>query len=353
MHAHDYLHDLDLWMDEQEAFTSPDPARRDALLTAAFAYHASQSEALKLYADSATPRTELGFPLVPVEVFKTGAFQQPQLSDLYHTRSSGTSGVASIVPRDEASLLRFYGGMHALVRGVVGIERPDLRVLNLGPSLRDTNDVWISYVMAGLGLFHESTNFFENGELDLDALHLHMSEARHGPTVIVSPPFILADLLDQHALPRWTQDAPLWVLTVGGWKRRVGDAIEKHQLRCELATAFDIPQSQIRDTYNMVELNTAMVECACGTFRIPPWLWVESVDPRDLSPSQDDHGVLAFADPSATGYPCFILSEDVGRVIRDHRCECGLRGDVVQLERRLRKTESRGCALRLDKKEQA
>jgi long-chain-fatty-acid---luciferin-component ligase len=90
-------------------------------------------------------------------------------------------------------------------------------------------------------------------------------------------------------------------------------------------------------------------ECAHGRKHLPPWLYAAARHPRSLELLGDgEPGILSFLDPSAVSYPAFILSDDFGSVTRAASCSCGLRTDVLQIERRINRIESRGCALKMN-----
>jgi long-chain-fatty-acid---luciferin-component ligase len=104
---------------------------------------------------------------------------------------------------------------------------------------------------------------------------------------------------------------------------------------------------QVRDVFNQVELNTAFVECAQHQLHVPPWVEVIVRDPYDLSPvPPGETGLLSYLDPSATSYPCFLISEDIGMASTDG-CACGRHGQTVEIRRRLLTSDHQGCALRL------
>jgi long-chain-fatty-acid---luciferin-component ligase len=58
-------------------------------------------------------------------------------------------------------------------------------------------------------------------------------------------------------------------------------------------------------------------------------------------------GVMSYLDASATSYPSFIVTEDVGEV-SEGSCPCGRAGTTLQVHRRLVTVAQRGCALTLD-----
>jgi len=61
---------------------------------------------------------------------------------------------------------------------------------------------------------------------------------------------------------------------------------------------------------------------------------------------------MSYLDASATSYPSFIVTDDVGEV-HEGACPCGRSGTTLQIQRRLVSVAQRGCALTLDAGSQA
>ena len=139
-------------------------------------------------------------------------------------------------------------------------------------------------------------------------------------------------------------------LTIGGWKRAKCEIPSRDEFRRHVIQGFGILDAgRVRDSYNMVELNSVLFECEAHQMHCPPWLFIDARDPCTLEPTTPGNpGVLAFLDPTPTSYPGFILADDFGNVVRNYICPCGRITDVLQLERRINRVESRGCALKID-----
>jgi long-chain-fatty-acid---luciferin-component ligase len=139
------------------------------------------------------------------------------------------------------------------------------------------------------------------------------------------------------------------VVAIGGWKRRSGERIPRAEFDDRIAAGLGIETRQIRDAFNMVELNTAVLECEYHQMHLPAWIHARARSAVDLAvlPSEES-GILSYLDPTPTSYPGFILSDDVGHVKHAARCRCGRQTDILVVERRLNTMETRGCALRID-----
>jgi long-chain-fatty-acid---luciferin-component ligase len=140
------------------------------------------------------------------------------------------------------------------------------------------------------------------------------------------------------------------VITAGGWKRATGSVVPRDELTDLVVSAFALPEGgQVRDCFNMVELNSVLFECEHQVKHVPPWLRVTARDPGTLEvlPS-GAQGTLAFLDALPTSYPGFLLSDDFGTVRYGVACPCGRTSDVLDVTRRIQTVEARGCALKMD-----
>lgn len=292
-------------------------------------------------------------PLLPAALFKRGAdvvASRPADDNVLHTTSSGTQGTVSVVPRDDRTLNRFFATCGIGAYEVLGQQRSELRLFNLGPL--EAGHLWIAYVMSGIALFTDGQCYVEDDAFLLDALVRDLTAAAGSPVMVVGPPPLLMDAAEAVRATGVTLHPDSLVATIGGWKKASGRSVPRAEFVTLMLDSFGLrDDGQVRDTFNMVELNTVMFECAHHRLHVPPWLYVDAKEPRTLQSAEPGElGVLGFLDATPTSYPGFVLSDDFGRVDRDVECGCGRTGDVLRLERRINRVEGRGCALKLDQR---
>lgn len=271
--------------------------------------------------------------------------------------SSGTRGAVSRIQRDDTTLRRLAGSLRPesdIWCGLHGMDDldDDGLMLHLGPPRSEAAGVWIGYVMTLIELFTATRSYVRDGELRMaDVIRDLRAAVAEGRVVCVAgPPVFVAALLRalRHSGTRIDAGERMLVATGGGWKRDERAKVRPEALRGAAVEALGLrDDSQVRDVFNQVELNTAFVECAHHRLHVPPWVEVIVRDPHDLSAvAEGDVGLLSYLDPSATSYPCFILGEDIGR-ISTGECSCGRCGVTVEIGRRLLASDHQGCALRL------
>lgn len=361
----DAISSLDQLIGEEGIFDRS-PAEIAALrlrfLTQAVRHHLHPASAYAAYArrrgfdlaQLATPGGLDRVPLLPSMLLKRPGLSvlHPDARDVFWTTSSGTKGGVSQIPRCDTTLRRFFSAIGNLTNEMLGLENPNISVLNFGPDADEAKNLWISYVMAGVTvLLPHSEHYVRDGVLKIDdALH---DLARHAGerVAILGPPPLLLEL----ATVITARNAPLqltadsFLVTLGGWKRRTGEQLPRATFDQALIRAFGVAPVQLRDTFNMVELNTVLVECGAHKLHVPPWLHARARDCATLEVLPGGQsGVLAYLDPTPVSYPGFVLSDDLGVVHEDVACACGRRSDILQIERRLNTMESRGCALKMD-----
>lgn len=142
--------------------------------------------------------------------------------------------------------------------------------------------------------------------------------------------------------------------TGGGLKERY--ATSPDEVRRALTQVFRLSNGEpipIVDTYGMAEGNWAAMQCREGNYHLPPWLYTVTLDSHDrFQTGPDTTGLLAFFDPIGGGnlYPPFFRTADRVRLIRGDlpawRCPCGdpsvyLARDSIQ---RVDLLDEAGCA---------
>ena len=299
---------------------------------------------------------ELGaIPLVPSSVFKAGrVLSVPDAEVAKWCKSSGTQGAHSVVGRDRTTLERLLGSIRVGVTLIHAWLEDDLEVIHLGPDRSEAGDTWFLYVMSLIELLYPTRHFVRGGAFDVPGAlaRVHELVARADRHVaVVGPPFRVLELIEviERSGARIVGGRGMTVLTAGGWKRFSGKRIERDAFAARARAAFGLDDvSQVRDAFNQVELNTVFIECSAHRKHVPPWVYPAARDPDRLTVlPPGEVGVMSYLDASATSYPSFIVTEDVGEV-SEGSCPCGRAGTTLQVHRRLVTVAQRGCALTLD-----
>jgi hypothetical protein len=145
--------------------------------------------------------------------------------------------------------------------------------------------------------------------------------------------------------------------TGGGLKERYpfAPAQIRHDLSQVISLADGSP-APIRDVYGMAEANWAAMQCRCGNYHIPPWIYATTLDEDgQCQPGPDNTGILAFFDPCGGGrlFPAFFKSGDRVRLVNGlgtagsaAPCCCGELGAYITQDsiQRVDLPDEAGCA---------
>jgi hypothetical protein len=173
------------------------------------------------------------------------------------------------------------------------------------------------------------------------------------------PLMLLGGLVQLHALARAVDErrgGPLTlppgsrVATGGGVKELY--PVPPERIRADLRTAFG---ATVTDVYGMAEANWAAFECAAGNHHIPPWVHAVATDDDDrILDGPAVTGLLAFFDPVGGGdlIPPFFQTADRVRLVNGSgecdpawTCPCGREGAYIAGGiQRVDLMEEAGCA---------
>lgn len=333
------------------------------LISEAAAHHVEHCDVFGRYCEAVgfdpaglRDEADLGrVPQIPASFFKRATVRsETEDGEPRRCTSSGTRGSLSVVWRDRQTIQRLFGSIRAGIAEFLGdpLEQEAI-VINLGPSQDEVGDLWFSYVMSLVELGYETRHMVKDGVFDATAATAAIRAAGEEASMVVvlGSPAMVREVAcaASSGLAAGPSAARIVVLTAGGWKRLEGEEISRPELTGLLVEAFGIAdESDVRDAFNQVELNTVLFECEAGEKHLPPWLHAFTRDARTMEPGEDGTlGLLSYLDPSAQSYPAFIVSDDWG-VVRGPGCRCGRPGKRLSLLRRVERSEHWGCALKIE-----
>lgn len=331
---------------------------RDRYVRAAFAHHLKNCAEYAVFARRlGANKTDLPvgqIPVIPTSAFKAQSLLSvPKQEIAKFCLSSGTRGIQSCVARDRISLERLLGSVRAGISLIESWHEDEVEVLHLGSERKEAGDIWFPYVMSLIELLHPTHHFVRDGTFDVHSAAEMLNsilKRSENHVAVVGPPFRVMELVHHlSSIGGCIGGDDVTVVTGGGWKRFAGAEIPRDEFRKQVRDAFGMSsESQVRDTFNQVELNTVFMECASHRKHVPPWVYARTRDPETLAVQPNgEEGLLSYIDASATSYPAMIVTDDVGTVF-EGRCSCGREGTTIEVSRRLNRSAARGCSLALD-----
>ncbi|MFG2974466.1 hypothetical protein ACGFYY_15925 [Streptomyces sp. NPDC048331] len=321
------------------------------------AFYRAQCEAAGIKPSEITQLADLTkIPLLPVRMFKqpdAHVLMTAPLTDVeLEIRSTGTGGVPSVARRDVTTTSRVLTGIFAQYREFFGVGNG--AGLFLCPSTAETPEMGMVKAFNVLnGLLDDHAYIVRDYAFDPAEALARLEGWEDAMTRhIIGPPFLVGRLLRFLELEdiRLQLDPDSLVITLGGWKRYTGESISREEFNSKIETYLGIPAENVRDMYGMIESNMLAMECEHHRKHVPPWSYISirDVENTDIELEPGKTGVIALLDALSTGYPAFILSEDVGEV--DHTpCPCGRTGQTVSFRRRLQGAELGCCAVSIEK----
>jgi len=134
------------------------------------------------------------------------------------------------------------------------------------------------------------------------------------------------------------------------------------QIRADLEKSIELENGQpapLRDVYGMAEGNWAAMQCESGNYHIPPWIYAVVLDENDrFVEKPESTGMLAFYDPVGGGdlFPAFFKTADRVRLVNGSRaydpsqeCLCGESGAYLSEGsiQRVDLMDEAGCAAQI------
>ena len=110
----------------------------------------------------------------------------------------------------------------------------------------------------------------------------------------------------------------------GGFKERYPYTIS--QIQEDIRKSVQLSDGSLLpmgDVYGMAEGNWAAMQCSCGNYHIPPWVYAVTLDENDeFQIASDATGILAFFDPIGGSdlFPAFYKTADQVRLINGTLC---------------------------------
>ncbi len=227
---------------------------------------------------------------------------------------------------------------------------PDLIRIRAGRTYRPGLEGWLERRVLNPGMRWANSHLANPQSIDLTRRRLEELIRANRPLML------LGGMAQLHAVAQVVQlqlPEGSRVATGGGMKEAYD--YTPAQIRVDLAKAFGAP---VCDVYGMAEANWAAFECPAGNHHIPPWIYAVVTDDDDrILDGPDTTGLLAFFDPEGGGrlIPPFFQTADRVRLVNGagghdstRICACGedtayILGEIQRADL----VEEAGCAAQI------
>ncbi len=279
----------------------------------------------------------------------------PKVRHERELHSSSTSGQnpSRVALDSESSTLQAHSS-RAILTALVGEAKRPLLVLDSARSLRRRDSV-SARVMAAMSLRPMASQILflmkdpeDPSTLDWQAVERCLGDNDqvlvYGFTWALWTAWAQAEM--PNAVARRLASSRVHFVHSGGWKKLEAVQVLRERFNATLLERV-ADGSAVLDYYGLVEqVGVIYPLCSAGFRHVPAWARVVVRDPftlEALGPGQS--GQLQLMNTLPRGAPYHnVLTEDVGRLVPDGPCDCGLDGQRFILEGRVPKAEVRGCA---------
>ena len=322
-------------IDPARLFSLTDPAEREALTHALFAFQFAQNPVYRAFCQALDrhPDTIRGIddiPFLPIRFFREQQVVSFKGSPEVIFESSGTTG--SIASRHMVYDSELYAQSYLEgFRRIYG-DPASWCIMALLPGYLERSSSSLVHMVKGLidRSGHPESGFYLD---DLQGLSekLRLLNAEKQAVWLIGVSFALLDLAEYHPQPL----PHTIIIETGGMKGRRRELL-RSELHDRLSSAFSV--RDIHSEYGMTELLSQAYAPFGGYFHCPPWMQVlirDQHDPFGFLPAGQTGGINVI--DLANIWSCsFIATDDLGRLRGDGSFEVLGRLDYSQL---------RGCNL--------
>ena len=198
--------------------------------------------------------------------------------------------------------------------------------------------------------FFSTKKFFllnENYEIDFEGLENFLHENRNQKIFIYGFTFVLwkyfvNDLIKKKISYNFEN---CFIVHGGGWKKLIDINITDKKFKQIIFDQLKIVN--VYDYYGMIEQTGSIYfECSSGYLHTSIYNDILIRNMKDLNVKKNKEvGIIQTFSILPKSYPGFsLLTEDLGVIIGENNCSCGLSGKYFKVLGRLEKSEIRGCS---------
>lgn len=296
--------------------------------------------------------TSLGeFPFVPVRLFKELDLRSVKIDSVAKSMtSSGTSGqqVSKIYLDRETAAVQVKV-LSKITSKFLGPKRLPMLILDSKSVVSDRQSFSARGAgILGFSILGQDITYALGEDMTIDFPVLRAFLKKHAGKPILL--FGFTSILWEHFIQGLKKSGESIDLSTGilihggGWKKLQDQAVSNEQFKSTLSAVSGI--EKIHNYYGMVEqTGSIFMEGQCGFFHAS--IYSDVLTRRsDLSLCDfNEPGLIELISLLPKSYPGHvILSEDVGVILGEDDCSCGLKGKYFKVSGRIKNAEIRGCS---------
>jgi hypothetical protein len=289
-------------------------------------------------------------PFLPVRLFKIFDLLSTSSSENVRTMtSSGTSGNVSKIFLDRETAANQVKALARITRQFLGAKRLPMLIIDSASVLKDRRTFSARGAgIVGFSMFGSDVTYALDERMDLNFPEIERFLTVHAGSPILI--FGFTSIVWQHlyvTLRRERRRIDLSNAILfhgGGWKKLEAMAVDNEQFKSELRDVCGI--RRFHNYYGMVEqTGSIFVEGECGHLHSSIFSDVlfRRTDFSLCAPGES--GLIELVSALPQSYPGHVLlTEDVGELLGEDDCRCGLLGKYFRVHGRAKDAELRGCS---------
>lgn len=293
------------------------------------------------------------FPFLPVRLFKDYELRSVDLNSVIKIiTSSGTTGQkVSKVFLDKVTASAQVKALTKITSHFLGPKRLPMLIVDTKSIVKDRQSFSARGAgILGFSILGRDLTYALNEKMELDYNSIHSFLERHqGEKILL---FGFTSIIWEHfysELKKNLQRVNLEQATLihgGGWKKLIAQSITHDAFKASLAEVCGL--HKVYNYYGMAEqTGSIFMEGDCGHLHCSVFsdVIMRRSDFSICRSHSGETGLVELISLLPTSYPGHVLlSEDLGELLGEDDCSCGLLGKYFKIHGRVESAEIRGCS---------
>ena len=237
-----------------------------------------------------------------------------------------------------------------IIEEILGKKRLPMLIIDQNPQLTNRSTINAkAAAIFGFSLFGKNYCYLLNNKKEIDYKNLNNFMKKYGNEKFFI--FGFTSLIHEFLIKKLSSRLPNWnfnkgiLLHGGGWKK-----LEKIKINNELFKKKLCKKLKLINIYNYYGLveqtGSIFIESKnCGYFHASIYSDILIRDNNFNILDKNKKGLIQLFSLLPTSYPGHnILTEDIGEIIGEDNCKCGLKGKYFLVHGRTKEAEVRGCS---------
>lgn len=286
-------------------------------------------------------------PYISVNVFKNLELKSIKNNQIHKIMlSSGTTGKNSRIYLDKQNSKDQIEVLNNTFKKFVSNERLPMLIVGQNPLLLKKNSFNAqSAAIIGFSIFSSKIFYLinEHGEIDEKILDDFIKYTSTKNFFIFGFTFNIFNILIKKLKKKFNFEKGI-LIHGGGWKKLEDIKISNEKFKYLLNKKFKL--KKIINYYGLIEqTGSIFFECKKGYFHTSDYNDILTRDENFQILKNKKKGLVQLLSTIPKSYPGHsILTEDIGTIIGEDDCKCGIKGKFFKIYGRVKRSEIRGCS---------